>query len=524
MPTISLYNITNYLLESPPHKEKNFESYGKETLLRYKTLRSYRLWKEDHINSLQYNDFKPDLALVRCLSLASYEKQGTEYRTFVVITKHTKKIVYGHCHCVAGLGEACTHVAGFLFAIEEFVSEGLTELPDDLSCTEKLCKWIVPKGPKDGPQLVQDIQFSKIYYGGKDNKHKAPIKDPRPTNDRQINRDSALLLYHNLLEADSSDAPVVKILQAYFDNPSLPQLTSTTSTSDLNNYETPAIVMSYYSPSLVPCVVTEVNSEYTTLNVKDRVERILSDHPSANADTICNLLTVDQSFIDTVESLTLGQSQSLHWKNYRYNTCTASNSLAICTRITSFLDNKCNDGGSVLRLIDVSSTFGGNNATRYGTKHEALARKEFIDIMSKQRINFKCSESGFVYHPCGYIGASPDGICSCDCHKEKYLLEIKCPLSLENKDPNQFVKDIDFFINNDSVNVVVKPSHKYYFQIITTMGVTKTELCKLVVWSPKGLLIVEVAKDSVKFQEILSKCKLYFKNFILPSLNNCIQS
>ncbi|KAK3703601.1 hypothetical protein QZH41_019155 [Actinostola sp. cb2023] len=153
MPTLSLFDITNYLLESPRHQDKNFEKFGKERLLRYKTLRSYRLWKEDHINSLQYHDFVPSIALVRCLSLASFEKQGTEYKTFVAISKETRKILYGHCHCVAGLGEACTHVAGLLFAIEEFVSEGLTELPDDLTCTEKLCKWIVPKGPKDGPQL-----------------------------------------------------------------------------------------------------------------------------------------------------------------------------------------------------------------------------------------------------------------------------------------------------------------------------------------------------------------------------------
>lgn len=159
MPAISLFDITTYLLESPRHQDKNFEIFGKEKLIRYKTLRSYRLLKEDHINSLQYHDFKPSIALVRCLSLASFEKQGTEYKTFVAISKETKTILYGHCHCVAGLGEACTHVAGLLFAIEEFVSEGLTELPDDLTCTEKLCKWIVPKGPKDGPQFARDISF-----------------------------------------------------------------------------------------------------------------------------------------------------------------------------------------------------------------------------------------------------------------------------------------------------------------------------------------------------------------------------
>ena len=68
-----------------------------------------------------------------------------------------------------------------------------------------------------------------------------------------------------------------------------------------------------------------------------------------------------------------------------------------------------------------------SKATDWGFEHESKARSEYLTKMSVTHTNFQIKEVGFFIdtkHP--YIGASPDGIASCDCCGE-VIIEIKCP-------------------------------------------------------------------------------------------------
>ncbi|KAL1269204.1 hypothetical protein QQF64_031493 [Cirrhinus molitorella] len=63
----------------------------------------------------------------------------------------------------------------------------------------------------------------------------------------------------------------------------------------------------------------------------------------------------------------------------------------------------------------------------YGRKHEAQARGEYERLMRLEHEGFSCMESGFWLNPkWPYMGASPDGIVTCDCHGTG-ICEIKCP-------------------------------------------------------------------------------------------------
>ncbi len=50
-----------------------------------------------------------------------------------VIAEESGKIVAGHCDCMAGLGETCSHVASPLFAIESGVRirDSMTVTPEE---------------------------------------------------------------------------------------------------------------------------------------------------------------------------------------------------------------------------------------------------------------------------------------------------------------------------------------------------------------------------------------------------------
>ena len=56
---------------------------------------------------------------------------------------------------MAGLGEACSHVASLLFYLEAFYRTRETK-----SCTQEQCKWLLPKAVKEVPYLpVAQIDF-----------------------------------------------------------------------------------------------------------------------------------------------------------------------------------------------------------------------------------------------------------------------------------------------------------------------------------------------------------------------------
>ena len=47
-------------------------------------------------------------------------------------------ILFYHCTCMAGLGEACSYITVFLFAAKTY------NLNKDVSCTSQACAWLPP--------------------------------------------------------------------------------------------------------------------------------------------------------------------------------------------------------------------------------------------------------------------------------------------------------------------------------------------------------------------------------------------
>ncbi|XP_077532449.1 uncharacterized protein LOC144144813 [Haemaphysalis longicornis] len=56
------------------------------------------------------------------------------------LVKKDGTVINAHCTCMAGLGEACSHVSALLFRVEAEVKHGL----NDPSSTSVECRWICP--------------------------------------------------------------------------------------------------------------------------------------------------------------------------------------------------------------------------------------------------------------------------------------------------------------------------------------------------------------------------------------------
>lgn len=152
-PAIGMREVVDYLLKSHDtvtHTSSgDIEVFTAANLRRYKTLRSYTLYKSGHVHSMSYlpmNDLKT--CAIKAMCNPSWDTSGKTYSCVVAIDKDSESPIGSSCECTAGQGEACTHVAAMLFAIEDFTSLGYHSLPDDPASTELLCAWNGPKSVK----------------------------------------------------------------------------------------------------------------------------------------------------------------------------------------------------------------------------------------------------------------------------------------------------------------------------------------------------------------------------------------
>lgn len=52
-------------------------------------------------------------------------------------------IICAHCNCMAGAGEACSHIAAMLYVVMAGV-----RMREETSCTSTLCRWLEPATTK----------------------------------------------------------------------------------------------------------------------------------------------------------------------------------------------------------------------------------------------------------------------------------------------------------------------------------------------------------------------------------------
>ena len=63
-----------------------------------------------------------------------------------VICEASGKVLAGHCNCMAGLGETCSHVASLLWAVEAGV-----RMRESTTVTQKKAYWVLPPSVKEVP-------------------------------------------------------------------------------------------------------------------------------------------------------------------------------------------------------------------------------------------------------------------------------------------------------------------------------------------------------------------------------------
>ncbi len=110
--------------------------------------------------------------------------------------------------------------------------------------------------------------------------------------------------------------------------------------------------------------------------------------------------------------------------------------------------------------------------------------------------NLQVESCGLMIGPSfSYLGATPDGIVTCDCCG-KGVLEVKCPYQcradLSFQDASE-VREFCLEKNCDgSSSLLLRSNHSYFYQIQLQMRLCSVSFCFFVVWSPHEVVIIKI--------------------------------
>ena len=146
--------------------------------------------------------------------------------------------------------------------------------------------------------------------------------------------------------------------------------------------------------------------------------------------------------------------------------------------------------------------------------HEKNLRKN-----KSSNINFQFQEPGlFISQAYPNLGASPDGVISCNCCGER-ILEIKCPWTSRERLISEYItKPESCLTYDDSNKIIFKNSHPYMQQIQLQMFVTGRLYCDFEVFLVKESVTIRTMKDVNYENDVVPKRSYFYDEVIVPEL------
>lgn len=213
-------------------------------------------------------------------------------------------------------------------------------------------------------------------------------------------------------------------------------------------------------------------------------------------------LTIEE--IEDLQIMTIGQADSMLWKEERRKRITASNFGKICKMRAS---THCQN---IVKTL-LYGTFNGNQYTQWGKDHEDTAIEQFEELQ-----NFHVQQCGFfVDLEESYLGASPDGLIGNDT-----IIEVKCPKTCSEMTPLQGISNGKIkFAKMEKGRMKLLKNHNYYYQVQGQLHVTRRKKCYFIVWTPKGMEYELIRRDDNFWAvECHEQLKNFYMNCLLPEL------
>lgn len=403
-----------------------------------------------------------------------------------VVIENSGEVCCAHCNCMAGLGEACTHIGAILFYLE-----AVCRFEEAKTCTQGLCTWNVPCLKKIEYLPTKEIDFTSArgkkrklddaLEGTVSEESIVTIKEgSRPTSDEFA------LFYKNISHQGTKPA-ILSLIPNYSDN-YVPKSTQ---------------------PHFPQPLTALRSAEYIALNYHELLQ-------------VCENLSIDitKESCDLIERETKSQNTSKLWYKYRAGRVTASRMRAVCHT------NLANPSQSLIKSICYPEAFQfTSKATEWGCSHERQARVMYEKVSKSKHQKFSVEENGLFINPqWPYIGASPDGIVCCLCCG-RGALEIKCPYCHRGESIDFAAShDKKFCLKETDGKLQLDSDHMYYYQIQTQLFICDVEYCDFCVCTfadtagESAIHIERIHKNSQFWINCVETAKSFFRTCLLPEL------
>ena len=125
--------IYNYLIKTPG-------PFTGEALESYKSLDAYNYFVCGYVQEVRQHNVESNSPVVFVKAVVTPGQRVTEtpHEPWVCLDKVAGYVVASHCSCMAGLGEACSHIAALLFSVE---AVNYCAINDHPAATSVRCIW-----------------------------------------------------------------------------------------------------------------------------------------------------------------------------------------------------------------------------------------------------------------------------------------------------------------------------------------------------------------------------------------------
>ena len=148
VPQIEYPDIYNFLINAR-------SLYTKDELKAYKSLEGYKYLVAGWVNGVSIHNVTVDNTKVVLTASVRHSQAVSKAALKPWIGAEKCGTICAHCSCMAGQGEACSHISALLFAAEAY-----TSLIKDTACTSRPYEWLSPNFKNVNYAPICNIDFS----------------------------------------------------------------------------------------------------------------------------------------------------------------------------------------------------------------------------------------------------------------------------------------------------------------------------------------------------------------------------
>lgn len=392
-----------------------------------------------------------------------------------IVLETNGQVHAAHCTCMAGLGEACSHVAAVLF----YLMASWDKI-QQTSCTSQPCSWLMPgQGTKRKGQPLCSTDFTN------------PLTKFKKGSQRQSDR--AVM--------QPGPGPSATEKEAFLQS----LVTACPKASILKVWPGFAQSEDVQSPLLPMDMATLYDSALEGLDIETLEEK---------AREMLDTMTCSEEQRANANRLTVDQSKSSEWFRLRVGRVTASNLKKVL-----HTDPEAPAPSLLADICSARPSSAKTPAIVWGKANEENALQTYSAVRAQEHEQFQLRPSGlWVSCEVPYLAGSPDGLVECRCCGSG-VAEVKCPYRLRDSTADEFLADRNSCMSVDDDGVAfLKRDHQYYFQIQAQMFVCGVQYCDFVVHTNSFTMIERVMYDSAFILERLPKVRLFMNKAVLPQL------